>query len=203
LSPVLRHFVAGIAIRQTIGALSYAFIGAAIGTFVAWLLKVTGHPPWAVLLMLFCAIAPAMTIAFNEPKARVRALMGRIRWQASPWLKFLVVLVLIGCTAFVLDEFGVNPRNHAYLPLLPAILASALILGFGPALVGIIVGTAVTDYFYAPPPRSFGVADWKDAAAMAIFGMVGAINALMIHQLVSSRHQPRFAKSRGRARRNS
>jgi len=181
----MRHLVAGSGTRRAIGAVTAALIGAGVGIFLAWLLNVTGHPAWSVLLMIFCAIAPSMMIALYEPGEDRLTFLRWVRWQASPWLKVVAALLLIGVTLFVLDALNVNPRDYAYLPLLPPIIVSAVLLGSGPALVGVIAGTIVADYAYAPPPYSFAVTEWKDAAGLAVFAIVGALNAWMIHQLIS------------------
>jgi hypothetical protein len=133
----MKRFVAGLPNRRTIVAATAALIGAVIGIFLAWLLKATGHPPWSVLLIIFCAIAPSMMIAPYEPRERRLTVLGWIRWRASPWLKVIMALLLVALTLFALDAFNVNPRDYAYLPLLPAVVVSALLLGFGPALVGV------------------------------------------------------------------
>jgi K+-sensing histidine kinase KdpD len=96
-----------------------------------------------------------------------------------------MALLLVALTLFALDAFNVNPRDYAYLPLLPAVVVSALLLGFGPALVGVVAGTLISDYVYAPPPYSFAATEWKDAAGVAVFAILGAINAWMIQQIIS------------------
>jgi K+-sensing histidine kinase KdpD len=181
----MKRFVAGLPNRRTIVAATAALIGAVIGIFLAWLLKATGHPPWSVLLIIFCAIAPSMMIASYEPRERRLTVLGWIRWRASPWLKVIMALLLVALTLFALDAFNVNPRDYAYLPLLPAVVVSALLLGFGPALVGVVAGTLISDYVYAPRPYSFAATEWKDAAGVAVFAILGAINAWMIQQIIS------------------
>jgi hypothetical protein len=181
----MNYVTAALLNRRTIVATIAALVGAVIGVFLAWLLKVTGHPPWSVLLMIFCAIAPSMMIAPYEPGERRPTVLGWIRWRASRCFKVIVGLLLVAFTLFALDAFNINPRDYAYLPLLPAVIVIALLLGFGPALVGAVAAVIISDYLYAPPPYSAATAAWKDAADLAVFAFLGAINAWMVHQIIS------------------
>ena len=62
--------------------------------------------------------------------------------------RLLTALLLVGMTLFVLHLLNLNPRDYAYLPLLPAV---AIFLGGGPALVAVVVSTIIADYVYALP----------------------------------------------------
>jgi K+-sensing histidine kinase KdpD len=164
-----------------------ALIGAAAGIFLAWLLEITGHPSWSVLLMTLCAIAPSIMIALyqsGEPRPTFRAW---IRWEIPPWIKVLAALALVAVTLFVVHTLDVNPRDYYYLPLLPSVILSATFLGFGPALVAVVVSTVIADYVYAPPEHSFAITEWEDAAGLAVFAILGGFIALIIHEIISFR----------------
>jgi K+-sensing histidine kinase KdpD len=144
-----------------------ALIGAGVGIFLAWLLEITGHPSWSVLLMILCAIAPSiMIVLFQRGEPRSTSLAW-IRWEISPWIKVIAALVLVVATLFVVHTLNINPRDHYYLPLLPPIILAAIFLGFGPALFAVVVSTVIADYVYAPPQYSFAITEWEDAAGLA------------------------------------
>jgi MFS family permease len=173
-------FQSRLANLRTLGMVAAALIGAVFGAAFAWLLGITGHPSWSALLLIFCAIAPSMMIAEHRS-----TFWGWIRWRASPELKVLLTLLLVALTLLVLDALNVNPRDHAYLPLLLPIILIALLLGIGAALVGVLAGIVIADCVYAPPPYCFAITEWKNVAGLAVFAVLGAINAWIIREIVS------------------
>ena len=154
-----------------------ALDGAAVGMSLAWLLEITGHPSWSVLLMVLCAIGPSIWIALYEQGERRPRFVGWIRWEGPAWLRIVVALFLIAITLFVVHTINVNPRDYHYLPLLPPVILSAILLGFGPALVAVVVSTVIADYVYAPPEYSFAMTEWEDAAGLAVFAILGGVIA--------------------------
>src|SRR5262245_40488113 len=173
--------------RRTVGAMAAALIGAGAGLFLAWLVEITGHPSWSVLLMILCAITPSIIFALYERREHRPTSQGWIRWQRWSWIRILVSLLLVGACLFVLDQLDVNPRDYHYLPLLPPVILSAIFLGFGPALFAVIVSTVIADYVYAPPEYSFAITNLEDMAGLGAFAILGAVIALLINDIVSLR----------------
>ena len=171
--------------RRSIGTTVAALIGAMVGAFFAWFLEVTGHPSWSALLMIVCAIAPSIMLALYESYEHPATLVGWIRWRISPRIKILTALLLVGMTLFVLHLLNLNPRDYAYLPLLPAVILSAIFLGGGPALVAVVVSTIIADYVYALPEYSFAITEWEDAAGLAVFAIIGGFIAFNIQEIIS------------------
>jgi K+-sensing histidine kinase KdpD len=172
---------------RTIGVIAVALVGAAVGIFFAWLLEITRHPSWSVLLMIVCAIAPSTIIAFYEFDVvgeRRRTLVHRLRWQIAPWLKIVLTLVFVGAALLVIHLLEINPRAFWYLPLLPPIILSAIFLGLGAALFAVVVSTVIADYVYAPPAYSFAITQWQDALGLAVFAILGSLITWIIHELI-------------------
>jgi K+-sensing histidine kinase KdpD len=175
-----------VADRRTIGLTIAMLVGAAIGLFVAWALEITGHPSWSVLLMIICACAPSALIALLEREDNRPKLLGW-RWRGRSWVKVIVTLLLVTANLLVLHAFAVNPRDYGYLPLITPIVLSAIVLGFGCALLAVVISTVVADYVYALPEYSFALTDWDEVAGLATFAMLGAVAALMINEITSIR----------------
>jgi K+-sensing histidine kinase KdpD len=176
-----------VADRRTIGAMAMALIGAAVGMSLAWLLEITGHPSWSVLLMVLCATGPSIWIALYDQGERRPRFVKWARWEGPPWAKVVVTLLLIAVTLLVVHALNVNPRDSAYLPLLPPVILSGIVLGFGPALLAVVVSTIIADYIYALPEYSFAITHWEDAAGLAVFAILGGVIALIIHEIISLR----------------
>jgi K+-sensing histidine kinase KdpD len=172
--------------RQSIGLRAAALIGAAVGIFFAWFVEITGHPSWSVLLMILCAIAPSIVVALYHRAEPRPIFLAWFRREISPWIKFPATLVLVIASLFIMEMLNVNPRDYHYLPLLPPVVLSAILLGFGPALVAVIVSTIIADFLYALPEYSFAITELEDVAGLATFAILGGFIALMLHGLLFS-----------------
>jgi Domain of unknown function (DUF4118) len=159
-------------------------LGAAIGVGFAFLVEISGHPFWAILLLIIAAAAPSGILLFfsdlgGTPFVRLRRLTQQRR---SPLMKAGVVLVMIGITVAACLAFDFNPRVAYYLPLLPSVLISAICFGFGTSLFTVIASIVAADFFFAPPVFDFGITEWEDALGLATFGIIGALVAVAIDE---------------------
>ena len=50
-------------------------LGAAIGVGFAFLVEISGHPSWAILLLMISAVAPSGILLFSDPSS-LSDLMG-------------------------------------------------------------------------------------------------------------------------------
>jgi K+-sensing histidine kinase KdpD len=87
-------------------------------------------------------------------------------------MKAGVVLVMIGITVAACLAFDFNPRLAYYLPLLPSVLISAILFGFGTSLFAVIASIVAADFFFAPPVFDFGITEWEDVLGLATFGII-------------------------------
>jgi hypothetical protein len=155
------------------------FLVATFGLFFALLAALTGHPSWAVLLMLFGLLAPALVITFGWI-----ALPEPLRWlrRRSMLLRFPMALCLLVLSFLIMHALGINPREYAYAPLLAPVIVTAFLLGFSPALVVVAFATAAADYYYTPPIYDLLIAEWEDILGLAVFASLGALVSLIIQE---------------------
>jgi hypothetical protein len=164
-------------------------IGAAVGLFLAWLLEITGHPAWSILLLLLCAFAPALIKVLLTVTAgrRFQVNFGRaIMLRRQPgWIKLVAVGLIAVVPMAVEYRFGINPRNVDYLLLLPPVIVCATLFGFVWGLVSVVLSLIVADCIFALPAFSFMITEWKDALGLAAFAVLGALAALAIDDFLS------------------
>lgn len=164
-------------------------IGAAIGLVLAWLLDITGHPAWSIMLLLLCAFAPALfkllltvTAGRRFQVNRGRAIMLR---RLPGWSKLVAVALVAVVPMAVEYRFGINPRNVDYLLLLPPVIVCATLFGFVWGLVSVVLSLIAADCVFALPAFSFVITEWKDALGLAAFAVLGALAALAIDDFLS------------------
>jgi hypothetical protein len=158
------------------------FIGAAIGFFLALLAELTGHPSWAVLLLLLCSLGPSSLIAFSG--GRLPELFSRLRREPS-WVRFGLAALLVLLSFGAMEALGINPRGYAYVPLVAPVIVSAIFLGFAPGLFAVVFATLWADFRYALPEYDFAITEWEDAAGLATFAILGALIAFIVQEFVS------------------
>jgi hypothetical protein len=160
-------------------------LGAAIGVIVALLLELASHPSWSILLLLVCAVIPGALSLLSEPVSQLLRPLRSFGGRGRGWLKPGATLLMVAATVGGCLVFDYNPRLAYYLPLLPAVLVSAALFGFGPGLFAVVLGVVAADYFFAPPVFNFGITEWEDVLGLAVFGIVGAFLALLIAEFLS------------------
>jgi Domain of unknown function (DUF4118) len=160
-------------------------LGAAIGVIVALLLELAGHPSWSILLLLISAVVPGALSLLSEPVSQLLRPLRSFGGRRPGWQKLGATLLMVAATVGGCLVFDYNPRVAYYLPLLPAVLVSAALFGFGPGLFAVVLGTVAADYFFAPPVFDFGITEWRDVLGLAVLGIVGAFLALLIAEFLS------------------
>jgi Domain of unknown function (DUF4118) len=160
-------------------------LGAAIGVATAIILELAGHPSWSILLRLVCAVIPGALSLLSEPVSQLLRPLRSFGGRRSGWLKLVATFFMVAATVGGCLLLDYNPRVAYYLPLLPAVLVSAALFGFGPGLFAVVLGIVAADYFFAPPVFNFGITEWKDVLSLAVFGIVGAFLALLIAEFLS------------------
>ncbi len=160
-------------------------LGGGIGVIVALLLELAGHPSWSILLLLISAVVPGSLSLFSEPVSQLLRPLRSFGGRRPGWLKLGATLLMVAATVTVCLLLDYNPRVAYYLPLLPAVLVSAVLFGFGSGLFAVVLGVVAADYFFAPPVFDFAITEWEDALGLAVFGIVGAFLALLIAEFLS------------------
>jgi len=104
-------------------------------------------------------------------------------WSAPAWLRYLCALGLVGLDT-ILKALLVpaSAGNFRLMTFYPAVILSAWIGGFGPALIAILASVTSAAY-WLPPADSFRVASPHDIAALILFSAVGILMATVIETL--------------------
>ncbi len=160
-------------------------LGATIGIGFAFLIEISGHPSWAVLLLIVAAIGPSLLTSFFPDRLAIIGLRRRVQQGQSRWLKGMVVLFMVGATVAVCLGLNFNPRVAFYLPLLIPVLVSGILFGFTMSLFAVVLSIVAADFFFAPPQFDFSITEWEDVLGLAVFGVIGAFAALMIDEFFS------------------
>src|ERR1017187_3668155 len=117
--------------------LTAGFIGACGGGALAFVLEVEGYSPLAIYMLLGSWLG-AWVVTENDSGAIIdHAKYFRISQKTIT--KTLLVVLLTGMYFGIEYAFDINPRSVAYLPLVPLIIASTLILGFEYGLLATIL----------------------------------------------------------------
>jgi len=168
---------------ETIGFLG---TGAALGALVALAFELTGHRWWAMLMLLASAVAMSV-----RSISRFGVAAPHDRSRLSGTARTAVVLLMVGATLAVEWATNVNPRDHAYMPLLPPILFAAAFFGFGYAVLAIVICTAAADYFFSLPVYDFRITETEDLVGLSVFAALGACLAWLLQQGFPSEGGPR------------
>jgi K+-sensing histidine kinase KdpD len=108
----------------------------------------------------------------------------RLSWVA----KVAFVLLMIGATLAVEWAININPRDYAYVPLLPPVLLAAVFFRFRYGILAIVICTIAADYLFALPEYDFAITEIEDAVGLSVFAVLGACLAWVIQQLLPPDH---------------
>ncbi len=91
-----------------------------------------------------------------------------------------IVALSIMCTLFLQKALGGIRFSGSFLVL--AILFIALFWGAGPALIAVVLGTVLLDYYFIPPLGQILAGKWQDTAQLVPFIIAGCTIALITAQ---------------------
>jgi hypothetical protein len=148
----------------------WIFFGGVVGLLFAWICQVTGHAPWAVLLMLACSVLPVFVIPENSP---IRDLSIWCFAQPKPTRAGLV-FILIAISLILAQTLGINPKSYNYLPFLSAVIVSNILFGAGFALFATVLSLVTSDYLYEAPMSDLSSPVWEQITVLVLFGVLGA-----------------------------
>jgi integral membrane sensor domain MASE1 len=157
-------------ISRLLETMSFAGAGAAFGTVAALVAELTGHPWWALLMLLTCAVGPSLLWTTWGFRRGTYANRSRLSGAA----KVASVLLMIAATLAVEWAININPRDYVYVPLLPPVVFAAVLFGFGYGLLAVVVCTIIGDYLFALPVYDFAITEIEDGVGLSIFAVLGA-----------------------------
>ena len=114
------------------------------------------------------------------------SMTGKSGTDGRPLLRYLVAVIALGAVALALVQFRVHVNvATASLVLVLDVLAIAIWLGSGPALLNAVLATFVLNYFFIPPIFSWSIHDPGNWIAFTVF----VICAITVGQLSSRAKQ--------------
>jgi PAS domain S-box-containing protein len=117
----------------------------------------------------------------HDPACARAVLLHRLVLR-SRLARYAMAALLAGLS--VAARLALEPLWALNLPLItfyPAIVASALLGGFGPGMTTTLLCAAAADYFWMPPARSFAVSEPGDIVALVLFVGIGALISAVNH----------------------
>ncbi len=130
----------------------------------------------------------------QEAERRKRYIAQIPRWR-HPLVGYVLSVPLIG-PWFLVAHLEVLLLHGVYFPGLPLILPVlivALIWGTGPALLSVLLGTLVLDYFFLPP-EGFNITSLDGVLRILPFVISGIIIAIIAGQREVARRRALFAE---------
>ncbi len=96
-----------------------------------------------------------------------------------------------GVALAVMARIALSPVLGDAYPLMTlffAVVATAVLAGFGPTLVAIVLGLIAADYLFLPPFNAFGLVRPQDAIGLGVFVALGLMTATLSRRAAQSRH---------------
>jgi signal transduction histidine kinase len=130
----------------------------------------------------------------QEAERRKRYIAQIPRWR-HPLVGYIlsVPIVGLGLLAVNLERLLLHGIYFPGLPLILPVLIVALIWGTGPALLSVVLGTLVLDYFFLPP-EAFNISSWDGVLRILPFIISGIIIAIIAGQREAARRRALFAE---------
>lgn len=96
-----------------------------------------------------------------------------------------------------------HPVLETHMPALFFTVAAVFVgfrLGFAPALLVVLIGIPVADYYFVPPYRNFGTFDKEDVILFVGFPTVSLLFLFLIEWLRRTQHQAHLLSEVARSR---
>lgn len=97
------------------------------------------------------------------------------RPRLAPYLVSAASVAFVGVAAYALTRFV--PLPHVSIVFLAAVLTSAALWGFWPAVLAAVLSVAASMYFFYAPIFDFRVADAQNITDLAVFVVVAALTS--------------------------
>jgi signal transduction histidine kinase len=138
---------------------------------------------------------PLMVVRLQQEAERRKRYIAQIpRWRHPPvGYVFSVLLTGLGLLVAHLEQLLLHGIYFPGLPLILPVLIVALIWGTGPALLSVLLGTLVLDYFFLPP-EAFNITSWDGVLRILPFIISGIIIAMIAGQREAARRRALFAE---------
>jgi len=130
----------------------------------------------------------------QEAERRKRYIAQIPRWR-HPLVGYILCIPLVGLGLLVarLEELFIRGVYFPGLPLILPVLIVALVWGTGPALLAVLLGTLVLDYFFLPP-EAFNITSLDGILRVLPFVISGVIIAIIAGQREAARRRALFAE---------
>src|SRR5260370_5342894 len=130
----------------------------------------------------------------QEAERRKRYIAQIPRWR-HPLVGYVLSVPLIGLGLLVahLEVLLLHGVYFTSLPLILTVLIAALIWGTGPALLSVLLGSLLLDYFFLPP-EAFNITSWDGILRILTFVISGIIIAIIAGQREVARRRALFAE---------
>lgn len=117
--------------------------------------------------------------------------------RAVPYLVSAAAVAVVGLAGHLLTRFV--PLPHVSIVFVAAVITSAALWGFRPALCAALLSVGWSAFFFYPPIFSFNVADTQQVADLAVFVVVAAFTsrlaaAVRARGIESQRRQESMAR---------
>ncbi len=130
----------------------------------------------------------------QEAERRKRYIAQIPRWR-HPLVGYVLSVPLtgLGLLGAHLEQLLIREAYFPALPLILPVLIVALMWGTGPALLSVLLGTLVLDYFFLPP-EAFNITSWDGILHILPFVISGFIIAIIAGQREVARRRALFAE---------
>jgi hypothetical protein len=153
-------------------------LGAVAGFLFAWALEATHHSALGILLLLAASVLPGLFLLLpaGQEQNPVRELLIWCYIQPAH-VRAGLVLLLIGINILIEYASGRNPITYAYVPLLPAVIASGVLFGPASGLFAVLASIVAADLLFSASDTNFSMSEWGSIALLGSFAVLGSMLA--------------------------
>ena len=151
-------------------------LGGVAGFLFAWVLEVTHHSALGILVLLAASVLPSLFLPLpgGQEQNPGRELLIWCYIQPTH-VRAGLVLLLTGINIVIEYGFGRNPITyHAYVPLLPAVIASGVLFGPASGLFAVLASVVAVDLLFSASDTNFSMREWSSIAFLGSFAVLGS-----------------------------
>jgi hypothetical protein len=153
-------------------------LGGVAGFLFAWILEITHHSALGILVLLAASVLPGLFLRLpgDQEQSPVREFLIWCYIQPTH-VRAGLVLLLTGINIVIEYGFGRNPITYAYVPLLPAVIASGVLFGPASGLFAVLASVVAADLLFSTSDTNFSMREWSSIALLGSFAVLGSILA--------------------------
>jgi hypothetical protein len=157
------------------GPIQTICIGAASGAAVGWFFVSSSHSALAIALLGGCSIVAAYIGLIYQASEAMLSDLSAWAHRAGAWTRYGLALLLTACSLSLYLAHGHNPQDHSYVFILPGIVLSGALLGYGPGVLAVAAGLAGIDLISGAPVSHDSISNWQLIWPVLAFSGLGAI----------------------------